>query len=90
MGAHDANDQRVKVLHKRTGGGLIALADALQAASKVKGRWVGHKAMEIAAYTIDKTRAWQSGYSGNTVGRAMPGGERPIPGFLPEPGVVLT
>jgi hypothetical protein len=38
MGAHNANDQRVKVFHKRAGGGLIALADALQTASKVKGR----------------------------------------------------
>jgi hypothetical protein len=63
MGAHNTDDQRIKLVHEFPRGGLIALANALQAASKVKGRWIGHKAMEIAAYTIDKTFEWQSGYS---------------------------
>ncbi len=90
MRPHDADDHGVKLIHEFSRGGLVALADALQAASKIKGRGIRHKAMELAAYTIEKTLAKQSGYSGNTVGRARPGSEGPIPGFLPGPGVVLT
>jgi ferritin-like metal-binding protein YciE len=63
MRAHNSDDQRIKLIHKFSRGRLIALANALQAASKVKGRLIRHNAMEIAAYTIDKTWAWQSGYS---------------------------
>jgi hypothetical protein len=57
MGAHNADNHRVELIHEFSRSGLVALADALQAASKIKGRWIRHKAMELAAYTIEKTRA---------------------------------
>jgi hypothetical protein len=55
MGADDAGDERMQVLHKFPCSNLIAFPNAIKAASQVKRLVVRHIFMEAASYTLCKT-----------------------------------